>query len=270
MVKNYTEHNIHPQLSEFIECIWFSEHLEDQQYKIIPDHTIELIFTSSPILRTRNGEKCCLKVESHLAGLKTLAQHIEVKKGKLVGVRFKPESFYHFIKADAKYLLNQSIDLDLLFGKGINCLEKKVLELLEYDRHKHEVVSTIEQHLLKSLYKAEQEHKVEEIVKRIHRGNGNIMVSKIALELGCSVKTLERKFTQKIGLAPKAYNRLYRFHQSVLAMDRNTEKLSNIAYDAGYYDQMHFVKEVKKYAAMTPKELFKQKQGFQNPTLTRG
>ena len=269
MDREYSENSVKKPLSKFIDCIWFSEQEVDQVYKIIPDNTIELIFSTSPILRTKNGDSRSIKLESHLAGLKTIPQEIEIKSGRIMGVRFKPEGIFPFIKNDVSQMVNESIDLELLFGNEIKSLEQQVLDLMSYDANETQLLELIESHFLNRFQSIECDDIIEEVIRRIHLTMGNLSVSSIAHQMGCSVKTIERRFKHKVGLAPKAYCRLYRFHRSILEMGSPTEKLSDIAYDCGYFDQTHYIKDVKRYAGMTPKEMFSQKMGLQRPTLNQ-
>ncbi len=61
-----------------------------------------------------------------------------------------------------------------------------------------------------------------------------------------------------IGLSPKLFARIRRFYQ---VMDLKTYQPNltwmDICYQTGYYDPMHLVKDFKKFAGLTPANLFK-------------
>ena len=99
-------------------------------------------------------------------------------------------------------------------------------------------------------------------LKIINQHRGQINSTQLAKNLGVSNKQLERKFAALIGKSPKKFIKIVRF-QSVLdsAKKMNEEKLSNLAYDNGYFDQAHFINDFKAYTGYTPKEFFRLYNG---------
>lgn len=83
-------------------------------------------------------------------------------------------------------------------------------------------------------------------------------IKELAYHSNMSLKTFERKFIQQVGVSPKLFERIRRFNQ---ALDLKTYQPNlswlDICYRTGYYDPMHLVKDFKKFAAMTPTNLFK-------------
>ena len=63
-----------------------------------------------------------------------------------------------------------------------------------------------------------------------------------------------------MGLAPKTIARLMRFRRVV---DRNPADLSarwtEIALDAGYFDQAHLIRDFRQFAGMTPVEFLRNR-----------
>jgi AraC-like DNA-binding protein len=79
-------------------------------------------------------------------------------------------------------------------------------------------------------------------------------VAAIARELGISERQLERRFLARIGITPKGYAGLRRFERAV-ALARTSSSLTDAAFAAGYYDQSHFIRDVRRFAGATPSEL---------------
>lgn len=93
---------------------------------------------------------------------------------------------------------------------------------------------------------------------------GGVMAKKLTIfakNRNISVRTIERKFKNRTGLVPQEYSRIMRFHNA-----RNIAKginsvgepisLANIALEAGYCDQSHLNREVKRITGMTPAIFF--------------
>lgn len=78
----------------------------------------------------------------------------------------------------------------------------------------------------------------------------------------------QRLFKEHLGLSPVHYHRISRFRQ---AYDRATEGLvsrwTDIAYDLGYADQAHFIRDFKAFCGITPSML---REGRASTFLLRG
>lgn len=77
-----------------------------------------------------------------------------------------------------------------------------------------------------------------------------------------SQKTLIDQFKKFVGLTPKYYQRIMRFTQ-LMKRIQNNERLnwSDIAYDCGFTDQPHFIREFKHFSGFNPSEFLTQDYG---------
>jgi len=68
-------------------------------------------------------------------------------------------------------------------------------------------------------------------------------------------KHLISQFKTYFGLTPKVFHRIFRFNE-LLKQIQNKEQLawSQIAYEFGYSDQSHFIKEFKEFSGFNPQE----------------
>src|SRR5690606_9401597 len=134
------------------------------------------------------------------------------------GVRFKPEGIYPFARMDAANLLNASIEPELIFGSRIKLLEKVIDGSID-DMDEAFLTNVISTYFLEEAEMLSHDPLVDRLMKQIHLTNGNVSMGKRAPDMSCSLKTLERRFKQKIGLTPKKYAGLYRCYQSILSMN---------------------------------------------------
>jgi len=84
-------------------------------------------------------------------------------------------------------------------------------------------------------------------------------VSFLANDLNVSVRTLTNKFNQKIGLSPKELMKLSRINKSLETNLTDTDRLTELSYKLGYYDQSHFIHEFKEAIQMSPLKYFNNK-----------
>ena len=78
-----------------------------------------------------------------------------------------------------------------------------------------------------------------------------VRVDALASTLGVSDRHLRRAFAQTVGLGPKTFARMARL-QRALGRMRSTSTWTEIAADAGYYDQAHMIAEFRDLLGMTP------------------
>jgi AraC-like DNA-binding protein len=81
-------------------------------------------------------------------------------------------------------------------------------------------------------------------------------VNAVAGDLGVSERHLRRLFRETVGVSPKAFARLTRFHRALrAARDDGRSGWASIAAAAGYYDQAHLIAEFRAIAGVTPRAL---------------
>ena len=90
---------------------------------------------------------------------------------------------------------------------------------------------------------------------QIQSFKGQIQVKRLSKEINVTHRQLSRQFNNFLGLSPKEYPRIQRFHGSIENIKKHpADSLSQIAYLSGYYDQAHFINEFKEFTGMTPKK----------------
>lgn len=95
-------------------------------------------------------------------------------------------------------------------------------------------------------------------------------ISDVADDAGWSLRHFERLFTNAYGVSPKFFARVTRLQRVArrLALDPVTS-LSGSALDAGFFDQSHFVRELRRLAGLSPAELasgLRDRPHFYNPS----
>ncbi|MDQ2863707.1 MAG: helix-turn-helix domain-containing protein, partial [Bacteroidota bacterium] len=72
---------------------------------------------------------------------------------------------------------------------------------------------------------------------------------------------LQRSFQEKMGLTPKAYQRLIRFRNVYRDMQslKTVGGWAGLSYDLGYADQAHLIREFKEFTGFMPTELLSNK-----------
>jgi AraC-like DNA-binding protein len=73
-----------------------------------------------------------------------------------------------------------------------------------------------------------------------------------------SERRFQQLFKEQIGMSPRKYYLLKRFHRAVTLLEPDLS-LTDLALDLGYYDQAHFINEFKSFAGISPGAFLKEK-----------
>jgi AraC-like DNA-binding protein len=93
--------------------------------------------------------------------------------------------------------------------------------------------------------------------RAVRENSGGIfgVMDKLARESGLSVSAFERRFRRVVGTSPKKYASVVRLRY-VTGRWAGGENLSQLAHEAGYCDQSHFIKDLKKFIGRPPASFF--------------
>gem|GEM_PF-849153 len=103
---------------------------------------------------------------------------------------------------------------------------------------------------------------ITEAVNIIENSEENIEISKLAKELGVTDRTLRNHFYDYVGCSPKEYIKIVKLKKVAYQLAQQKDSLTEIAYDNQYFDQAHFIKELKEVTGFTPGELRKEIANF--------
>ncbi|MBN2964700.1 helix-turn-helix transcriptional regulator [Sulfurospirillum sp. T05] len=84
--------------------------------------------------------------------------------------------------------------------------------------------------------------------------------------LGYSERWIQKYHMEVFGVSFKKAQGVLRFFKTIQSISLHVKtnsplNLTHLAYESGYFDQAHFIKEFKRYAGMTPTEYVRQKFG---------
>jgi len=96
---------------------------------------------------------------------------------------------------------------------------------------------------------------IDKVAAYIDSRMGNVNLDWLTSQACMSVKTLERHFSEKIGLTPKYFSRIIRFKNAFQLLESNTKQpdVIKIVEACGYTDQSHLIKEFRHFTNRTPK-----------------
>lgn len=243
----YAELLPHPQLQSYIYCYWQLQTIqtlsEQFNYRVVADGCIDIYF------ELNNPQ------DSYVMGFcKTFTEFPLDNSFNYVGIRFLPTMFPQLFKINAKELSNRYEHLDnvipatAMFIKNNLHIEQKPAEIKEiFDAY-------FLAHLSKTTF--DSDNRLYEAIQIILRNLGTIDVEH-DLNTGISSRQLRRLFEYYIGDTAKTFSKVVRFQNILKAKPSSQSLRSNkLFFDAGYYDQAHFIKEFKNFHGVTPSKAF--------------
>lgn len=177
----------------------------------------------------------------------------------MISVVFHPVG----VRAFFNLPMNKAAGLRLTAGdledKELLALENS-LTSTEDDRH---CIFLIEQFLLKrfTLFAEHNLKRIETTIQLINSGQTDITC--LADSACLSTKQFSRVFSEHIGANPKEFLRTIRFQRALHILENNRHiPLTALAYECGYFDQSHMIKEFKTFSGYTPSEYIANCQPF--------
>jgi AraC-like DNA-binding protein len=97
---------------------------------------------------------------------------------------------------------------------------------------------------------------IQASIQLIIQNKGLVSVNQLSRYTGYCERHIERKFVESIGLNPKMFCNIVKLHNFLKYLKEKPANniITGVAYEAGYSDQSHLIKEFRKYTGMTPKE----------------
>lgn len=107
---------------------------------------------------------------------------------------------------------------------------------------------------------------IEAAVRMIRSSGGRTSIAAIARHAAMSQSALERHFRAAVGATPKKLSRLARLQRVCRLWDAG-KNLTEIAFEAGYCDQPHMVRDFRLFTGTSPEEFFRGASPRNLPTF---
>ena len=256
----YTPHIL---LQEFIQCIMIVHAEVDSNdspalcpYPPAPQNS--LFFYINDQIRVKKGENgsFILQPRSVIVGPQLTRVTLDINRDhKAVRVGFHPGGLYRLLGISMSEMVDDNYDATDVFGNEMTEVNDKLQDAKTFDGIK----DVIESFLLKKVRSLKSPLPFDYAMLELMRVNGNIPIEQLASLACLSLRQFERVSKERIGLPPKLFARLVRFSKAYRFYETSPQKSwTNIAHECGYYDQMHFIRDFKQFAGMSPGAIEKE------------
>ena len=252
----YQEITPDSRLTPYVKCFYHYESDSAAAFEdtVFPSGCMEIIFNlGAGHWQTAAGDSYRTTPPVELWGQITQPLPIRsVGKNVMLGIRFLPHGAAFFLNEKADGFNNQVVDYRDVAGKPVATLYQQLLEAKTQPGR----ITLIETFLLNTLgrsgKKADKGAIVHDVMRELRRQDFFENIETIASRYGISSRYLQKLFLQYTGLTPKLYSKIHRFQHSLRLVTKKESPLTSIAYDCGYFDQSHFIREFKSFTGLTP------------------
>lgn len=252
------QQHVHPILQEFIESIFFF--LRDAQEEgdflqiALPSHECYLSFEYETdfVIKKGTTENFLRAHTTTIIPPQLVKTEIRGKTMKAIIVKFRDGAFFRLFKIPVPHFKNECYNARDVFGKDFTELYERIMNSDDLPGK----VRLVENFLLKKVTDSLPIMPIDFVIERLLLSNGNIPVMELASGACMSIRQLQRKFMEQLGLSPKHFAKFIRFsnaHRMKMLFPNFT--WGDISMRCGYFDQMHLIHDFKSIAEFNPCEL---------------
>lgn len=234
----YAERPVLPALHRQFGCAWVhAAPAAGTEVLVVPDGRIDLLWIDG---------------EPAVAGPDRAPQPTALPAGRaVVGLRFRAATAATWLRLPAEALVDRRVGLAEVSG----ALARRLRDAVG-DRHEPWPVASALQLALAGAVpdEAADAAAMRHAFRLVRQGapSGQSLVPWLGARLDMSERTLRRRFLEHFGYGPKTLDRILRFQRVLALLRRGGDGAAALAAAAGYADQAHMVREVRRLSGHTP------------------
>jgi AraC-like DNA-binding protein len=245
------------RLESYVSVIW--EVIGDKNIEevILPQGITEVVFNFADRLNgiMPEGSKIVQAPRCFIQGIHTHVIHSTyIGRHHLLGIRLYPHAITPLLGIMPAELNNTIVDLSLI-NPLFDRLWHQLAELNSFE----EKVNVLERELPLLSFIPERRSQILSNHLQSAEPRGFLSVDELARHVCYSPRQLNRIVHDLFGISAEELTLYKKFVDAVKCMHTSDLSLTQVAYNAGFYDQAHFCRVFKAYTGMTPNQYKKQK-----------
>ena len=245
-----------PPLGDFVEYLWALNDAPAHGHEcIVPTGTLELVVNLHEdefrVYDLRDLMSCRRFSGAMVSGAYRAPFVIDTREhAAIVGVHFRPAGAAAFFGVPPGELSDTHVDLASLWGKRAALLRERLSAAPDTEQ-RFEILNTA---LLESFSPPRERHRAVRLaLRRLDQG---ATVGQVCDRVGMSRRRLIEVFTSEVGMTPKLFARIRRFQRAFgQAQQPTVPSWSELAFECGYFDQSHLIRDFLAFAGTSPAEL---------------
>lgn len=245
----YQEHAPNFGLTTYIEIYWTAKGMMPQKviHKVFPDGCVDIIFSLGSSL---SNSRLTPFSPNIIGTMTTYIEDYYLGEVDMIGIRFSPGCFTVFTKTPINEFTDKTVDLSLIES----LFEEEFYDTLPYLDTITDRIQYFDSYFINLLNKLYQtENRIIYAVELIRKTHGQMLLQTVAQESCLSLRHLERKFKETIGISPRIFSNITRFKSTISYIKHNPNtSVTDSALMFGYYDKSHLIKEFRKLSGKIP------------------
>jgi AraC-like DNA-binding protein len=244
VIGEYREFRPPAALDGHLQCVWSNTLQRDggSLVAVVPDGCVDIIWIDGELM---------------VAGPDVVAAVSPLTGGStVIGVRFRPGAARRWLGLPMSEIVGGQLPLSEFWGARVREIRQKI----------GDASSTVErmQTMEKALSRLASDMEpppsdVGFIFNALKTESAGPGMTTILDRLGVSPRTLRRRCQEAFGYGPKTLDRILRFQRFLsLAREAEEPRLARLAFEAGYADQAHLTRDVRRLSGFSPAAILSQ------------
>jgi AraC-like DNA-binding protein len=240
----YQEFRPAPALEGHFRCIWSNALPREGSHRIavVPDGCVDITWIDGELV---------------VAGPDMEAAQSPLTPGStVIGVRFRPGAARQWLGLPMSELLGARVPLRDFWGKHAPAAAERIGDASTIAERMRALETTLCQ---RASDLEPPKSDMGFVFNALGSESGGPGMAIILDRLDISPRTLRRRCQDAFGYGPKTLDRILRF-QRFLGLARRADKprLADLGFEAGYADQAHLTREVRRLSSFSPAEILSQ------------
>lgn len=251
----YLEFPPSQHMKAFVKCYFLFESDAQTEFEdtVFPGGHMEIIFNlGDSIWQSACADKFQTTPKIELWGQLTSALKVRTKgRNAMLGIRFQAHAASLILREDVLAFNDKISSLEDVLGNSVKQIHQQLLETSST----RERIELLEEFLIARLTLNKiSDNKANRLLNQIVADSANFSgsVETLASRYAITPRYLQKLFLRYTGLTPKLYSQIHRFQQSLKHLSDDNTSLTSVAYNCGYFDQSHFIREFKSFTGITP------------------
>ncbi len=247
-----------PDVAAFVQlyriihlCFNKGETVPYKAYPPRPEHCLAFYPHDTEVVEFKNSGRLVKNIPVVLYGqFSEVTNRLIGRNFMVLQIIFLPGAIYRLTGMQANEFNNSYIDAENIFSSVLRSVNEQLYHAKDY-----ESMLLIANNFMRSLVKKCKKpgSSMDEACILLLKNKLPAGVRGIAKEACMSVKQLERKFKERVGVNPKLYERIMRFDNAFrLKNSQPGFDWLRIAIECGYHDYQHLAKEYKDFTGLYP------------------
>ena len=255
-----------PALAPFISCYAYREFDTNgidliKPWQASSEANIIFFFKDVPSKLTDSKSGKVLKegASCDVVGMSTQYNGDMTFNGKysFLQILFLPHGFYSLFNVSPLEIADKIVWSGDIFNSEIKILHEQLYEAKSVT-DMAELVNVWLLHHLNKKRRIDFKDRITVTANQIVKNAGLIDINTLADYACMSMRNFERTFINETGMTPKQLCCISRFNHALeLKLKYPAMNWTSIAYQSGYFDQMHLIKDFKRFCGVAPSSLLK-------------